>query len=209
LQSDAVDVPANAGGPQRHANRWVLSRPLHRATTPDEDMIAVLAALYGLIVPGALTVAMPWLLLRDDPPREPAPGWFQHLGWIPVTLGTAMICLCVRDLVRRGRGTPAPALPPAHLVTDGLYRWTRNPMYVGILAVLLGEALVFWSREILFAAAATWMCMELFLQIFEERTLKRRFGHEYDAYRRTVPRWIGWPWGWKPGRSARAGLEGG
>lgn len=158
-------------------------------------MIARLAVLYALVVPGALTIAMPWLLLHRHPMTMGGPPWLRWAGWILVALGVVMIVLCVRDLVRRGRGTPAPQVPPIHLVTSGLYRWTRNPMYVGILAVLLGESLAFWSRGLLIATVCTWMSMELFLQAFEERTLRRRFGAEYEAYLRAVPRWIGWPRG--------------
>jgi protein-S-isoprenylcysteine O-methyltransferase Ste14 len=99
----------------------------------------------------------------------------------------------VCDFVVVGGGTPAPVAPPTTLVAAGPYRWTRNPMYVGVTATLLGEALACWSLPLLIHALCTWTTMCLFVLLYEEPALARRFGESYRAYRRTVPRWLGLP----------------
>lgn len=159
------------------------------------SMKALAATLYGIVVPGTLTVVMPWLLFwTSSRTTDDALPWLRHSGWLLVVSGALLIGWCIHDLLVRGQGTPAPSAPPARLVTGGLYRWTRNPMYVGIVLMLLGEALVFWSPPIALATAATWLCMTVYLLTVEERGLRRRFGHAYEIYQREVPRWIGWPW---------------
>lgn len=157
-------------------------------------MIAVLATLYALVVPGSLTVLIPWLLVRDASPTLAAHGWYQHLGWVPLLLGVALIGGCTHRFVVDGRGTPAPVAPPTRLVVGGWFRWTRNPMYLGVLTMLFGEAVLAWSPVLLADAAGTWLGMEAFLQLYEEPSLRRRFGADYAAYCRAVPRWFGWPW---------------
>ncbi len=166
-------------------------------------MIGLGATLYTLLVPGALITVVPWLLVRDAAPALAARGGYQHLGWLPALVGVVMIVECTRLFVRRGRGTPAPSAPPTTLVASGLFAWTRNPMYVGVILVLLGEAMLLWSPSVLLCAGWTWMGMEAFLQWYEEPSLRARFGAAYDEYARTVPRWVGSPWWWsrRRGRS--------
>lgn len=156
-------------------------------------MIALGAALFTLLVPGTLTIGVPWLIVanRSDPLVD-AP-WFRHAGWLAVALGGLLVLRCVRDFVVIGRGTPAPVAPPTALVAAGPYRWTRNPMYVGVVGVLLGEALALWSLPLLIHALGTWTAMFLFVLLYEEPALARRFGDSYLAYRRAVPRWVGLP----------------
>jgi hypothetical protein len=90
-----------------------------------------------------------------------------------------------------GFGTPAPIAAPERLVVGGVYRYVRNPMYVAILAVIIGQALLLGQLGLLLYAAAIWLIAAAFVRWYEEPTLTRRFGAGYEAYRRAVPAW--WP----------------
>jgi protein-S-isoprenylcysteine O-methyltransferase Ste14 len=149
------------------------------------------AIAYTAIVPGLLTVVIPWLILRANPASMPSPPWLSWPGPILMACGALLIAWCVRDFVRSGGGTPSPVEPPVRLVESGPFRWSRNPLYLGILGMLLGEALWWWSSVLLTYAVGTWMSLELFLQVYEEPSLEHRFGDAYRAYRRRVRRWLG------------------
>ncbi len=151
------------------------------------------AALFTVLVPGTLTIGVPLAILANRSDTVADAPWLRHAGWLAVVLGGLLVLRCVRDFVVIGHGTPAPVAPPTALVAAGPYRWTRNPMYVGVTAVLLGEALACWSLPLLLHALGTWTTMCLFVLLYEEPALTRRFGESYLAYRRAVPRWIGWP----------------
>ncbi len=113
-------------------------------------------------------------------------------GWVVAAAGAAVMLACVWEFAWRGLGTPAPFDPPRRLVVSGLYRYVRNPMYVGLLLALAGEALLFpqIARGLLLEAAAFWAGATLFVLLFEEPVLRRTFGGEYDNYRARVRRWI-------------------
>src|SRR4051812_32435188 len=108
-----------------------------------------------------------------------------------VGVGTALLLWCVRDFYVAGRGTLAPWAPPKHLVVVGLYRVSRNPMYVAVLIVLIGWGLVFSSRALAIYAAVVALAVHLRVVTYEEPWLARTFGAEWLAYRRRVPRWLG------------------
>jgi protein-S-isoprenylcysteine O-methyltransferase Ste14 len=99
---------------------------------------------------------------------------------------------CAWDFTFAGRGTPAPIDPPKELVVQGLYRYVRNPMYVGILSILLGEALLFASWSLFGYAAVVFILFFLFVVLYEEPILMRKFGESYLQYCKNVPRWIPW-----------------
>jgi protein-S-isoprenylcysteine O-methyltransferase Ste14 len=90
-----------------------------------------------------------------------------------------------------GLGTPAPVAAPERLVVGGVYRFVRNPMYVAVLAAIVGQALLLGRLVLLLYAAGTWVAVAAFVRYYEEPTLTRRFGEDYEAYRRAVPAW--WP----------------
>lgn len=144
--------------------------------------------LFTLVAPGTVVAWFPLLLL----PRllwAPMPlGPLRYLGLLPVGLGAWIYFLTVRDFGRAG-GTPSPTHPTTEFVSRGLYRWVRNPMYWGILLLLAGEALLLESRAHLGYAAAMLM-FNLFIVLYEEPTLRKRFGASYVEYCRTVGRWI-------------------
>ncbi len=89
-----------------------------------------------------------------------------------------------------GLGTPAPVLPTEHLVVTGLYRFVRNPMYVGVLSVILGQGLLLGDTQVLRYGAVVWLAFGLFVIGYEEPTLRRTFGEEYERFCANVPRWI-------------------
>jgi protein-S-isoprenylcysteine O-methyltransferase Ste14 len=121
------------------------------------------------------------------------------LGGVIVLVGAF-----VRFVVE-GFGTPAPVAAPERLVVGGVYRFVRNPMYVAVLAAIVGQALLWGRLGLLLYAAAIWLITAAFVHWYEELTLSRRFGADYEAYRRAVPAW--WPRlrPWKPGEPDEPG----
>ncbi|MBL1077072.1 isoprenylcysteine carboxylmethyltransferase family protein [Nocardia sp. 2] len=151
----------------------------------------VVSALWFVLAPGMVAGVVPWWLT----------GW--HSGptgrwWLPVSsLGVAMIAAGVAVLlyafarfVREGRGTPLPAAPTERLVIGGVYRYVRNPMYVAVVAVILGQALVLARFGLVWYAAAVCAIVAGFVYLYEEPTLRDQFGDAYDEYRRAVPAWV-------------------
>jgi protein-S-isoprenylcysteine O-methyltransferase Ste14 len=114
------------------------------------------------------------------------------LGWIVVAIGAVIGLPCVWEFAWRGLGTPAPFDPPRRLVITGPYRFVRNPMYVGMGIALIGEALVFPNIMWLMLAmvVSLWAVVSVFIIQYEEPTLRRMFGADYEAYFREVHRWI-------------------
>ena len=149
--------------------------------------LRALAAFVAL--PGMVAFVVPFLLLGDrHASRSPAlPGIVVGVVGLLILLG------CVRSFYVEGKGTLAPWSPPKRLVRGGLYRFSRNPMYVGVLLVLAGWALAFGALTLAFYAAVVAAAFHLRVLLAEEPTLARLFGAEWDAFRRHVPRWIGRP----------------
>jgi protein-S-isoprenylcysteine O-methyltransferase Ste14 len=154
--------------------------------------IAARATLYATLFVGLVLVLVPtWLLDVSGTGRPPGIGPRQVTGLLVAAAGAAVALACVVTFASRGRGTPAPFDAPRRLVVRGPYRVVRNPMYVGAGLALLGAALFFGSGVLLAYFGALWIASHLFIVGYEEPTLKRRFGGEYDDYRRQVGRW--WP----------------
>jgi len=149
----------------------------------------VKTAIFTVLVPGAVGVYVPYRLLARAE-RTWDLGAFRYLGLVPIVLGAAIYLWCAWDFSVTGRGTPAPIDPPKELVAHGLYRWVRNPMYVGVLSVVLGEALLYGAPVLLEFAAVGFAFFHLFVVLYEEPTLEAKFGEAYARYRRTVPRWL-------------------
>jgi len=152
-------------------------------------MLWLRTILFTFLVPGTEFVVIPYLLLRRFGSQFDL-GHMRPLALIFLTPGVAIITWCFIDFIRRGRGTPAPYDPPRRLVVAGLYRYVRNPQYIGVVLVLLSEALFFGSLVLLGYAAFFGIGYHLFVRFYEEPTLKRLFGEDYARYCATVPRWI-------------------
>jgi protein-S-isoprenylcysteine O-methyltransferase Ste14 len=131
---------------------------------------------------------VPWLLTRWDAASQPTA--LRILGVVVLVAGGALVLETTARFALQGRGTPAPWAPPERFVERGSYRLVRSPMYLGVLLLVVGQALLL-GREILFAwAVAAWLIFTSFLAFYEEPQLRRRFGAAYDDYRRRVKRWL-------------------
>lgn len=136
-----------------------------------------------LILPGMIGFLFPWLLR----PRGVVP---HPIGALPLAIGTVLLLWCVRDFYVVGRGSLAPWSPPKNLVTVGLYRFTRNPMYVAVLTILCGWALYFHSQTLWIYAGFIAIAFHVRVIFGEEPWLARTHGVEWTAYRAKVPRWL-------------------
>ncbi len=114
----------------------------------------------------------------------------QFAGLAIATLGGAIALWCVISHAIIGRGTPAPFDPPRRLITQGPYRFVRNPMYVGAASALAGAAVFYLSWPLLVYGCVLLVAAHLFVVFYEEPTLARTFGQEYEAYKRRVGRWL-------------------
>ena len=152
------------------------------------------------MAPGVVAGLIPWLLTRWQA-REPLPYWapVRVLGGILLVAGLIALVQAFVRFVVEGLGTPAPVAAPDRLVVGGVYRYVRNPMYVAVLVAIIGQALLLCRLGLLLYAGAAWLIVAAFVHWYEEPTLTRRFGAEYEAYRRAVPAW--WPRlrPWEPG----------
>lgn len=153
-------------------------------------MLVLRAIFFTLLLPGTVVVVIPWLLLRGQPSREFRLDVPAVVGAALAIAGAAVLLACIRDFAVSGRGTLAPVDPPRKLVRVGLYRHVRNPMYLGVLVALVGEALFFESQVLGFYAAVVALAFHLFVVLFEEPSLRSLFGPDYERYRASVPRWI-------------------
>lgn len=148
-------------------------------------MLLLRALLAFLLLPGIVAFALPaWLAELSAPARIE--------GLPPFALGLAVLLYCVWAFYTEGRGTLAPWSPPRHLVTHGLYRYSRNPMYLGVVLILIGWALAYPSWRLGVYAGAVALAFHLRVLLGEEPVLARDFGEEWRTYCRRTPRWLGW-----------------
>ena len=154
-------------------------------------MTALKTLLWSVFVPGTLATVVPYLLLSSRLELfHVGLSGFRFAGLIPIALGALVYLRCAWDFTFTGRGTPAPFDPPKEMVASGLYRYVRNPMYVALLLVLAGEAVLFESALLLVFAAGLFSVFHLWVIFYEEPTLRRKFGDSYERYCMKVPRWI-------------------
>src|SRR2546422_8749332 len=135
--------------------------------------------LFTLVVPGTVAVYVPLLIARG---RSPASGVACPLAVVVLALGASTYAWSVWDFATFGRGTPAPIDAPKRLVVRGLYRYARNPMYVGVLTVILGWALLFQALELVLYALVVAAGFQTFIVLYEEPHLRAIFGSEYQQY---------------------------
>ena len=152
--------------------------------------LALRSLLWTLLLPGMVAGYVPWRWygVGQVQARWNAPGFY--LGLLVLGLGAALLLACIWEFARRGRGTLSPVDPPTELVAQGLYRYVRNPMYLSVATILLGELLLAPSRAFLRYAATVFALFNLAVIFYEEPSLRRRFGDSYERYRYAVPRWI-------------------
>lgn len=143
-----------------------------------------------VVLPGIVAGAIPWGLQRMDPWRWP-PGWTWWLGVALIAIACTAGVWAMWCFARIGGGTPAPWDPPTRLVVRGPYRYSRNPMYVCVPIIILGEAFVYGSSLVLGYVAVVLIGFHLRIVLFEEPLLQAEFGDEFRAYASRVPRWVG------------------
>lgn len=154
-------------------------------------MLSFKATLATIIVPGGFCILVPYLILNASPSvLPPAPVLLQIFAALIMICGIVMVGWVSVVFVRKGKGTPIPLEPPTQLVIEGLYRYVRNPMYVGAVLILLGEVILFRSGWLLLYAACLWSALHIFLVKIEEPQLIRRYGTNFINYLETIPRWI-------------------
>ena len=155
-------------------------------------VLAVLGtAVFLLLAPGTVAVFIPWWLSRWRA-HPPFPGFtalrFVGLLWIAAALPALLESFARFAL--QGVGTPAPVFPTQRLVVSGFYCYVRNPMYLAVVSIVLGQALLLGSIRVLAYGLLAWLITHLFVVFYEEPTLRRSFGAEYTTYCEHVPRWI-------------------
>jgi len=138
-----------------------------------------------LALPGVVAFVVPLLVIKPAP--APFSNWW---GAVSLAIGIVVLLSCVREFYVAGRGTLAPWAPPRSLVVTGLYRWSRNPMYVAVLLILAGWAVGFQSWRLAIYGAVVLVVFHLRIVLHEEPWLRRTFGEEWDQYRMRVRRWL-------------------
>lgn len=151
-------------------------------------MVLVKTFIFTILFPGTVTILIPyWILSTSSPPQT---GVLRFFGLLPIALGISIYFWCAWDFAFAGKGTPAPIDPPKKLVARGLYRYVRNPIYVGIVSILMGEALLFMSWRLFLYAVLAFCFYFLLVLVYEEPALRAKFGESYRQYCDRVPRWL-------------------
>jgi protein-S-isoprenylcysteine O-methyltransferase Ste14 len=161
------------------------------------------SAIFAVSAPGTITGIVPWWISRW---KLQAPFWhfygFRVIGIVPFVASLPLLLHSFARFALQGLGTPAPPFPTRHLVVAGPYRYVRNPMYVAVIGLIAGQALLLGNRTLLFYGIVVWLAFHTFVKVYEEPTLRRTHAAEYEEFCRNVPRWIprlsAW-WGRRPG----------
>ena len=150
-------------------------------------IVSILFTVFG--GPGIVLVYVPlWITRFRVPATEP--WWQMTLAAALIMVGLLPLFESLSRFITVGRGTLMPTVPTEHLVVTGFYRHVRNPMYVGVLTALAGEAMLFQRWSMIAYLFIGWLGIHLFVCFYEEPTLTRRYGEEYLLYKRHVPRWL-------------------
>ncbi len=149
------------------------------------------SALFFLLAPCTVAGLVPWWISRWRF-ETPLAGWLllRVLGGLLVAAGILVVADSFARFALKGLGTPAPVFPTRYLVITGFYRYVRNPMYVAVVAIIMGQGLVFGNMRVLAYGAVVWLAFHLFVVAYEEPTLQAVYGTEYERFRAGVPRWI-------------------
>jgi len=147
------------------------------------------SAIFLVIAPGSLAVYVPWYLTQWH--LEPALFPIARvLGGILIAAGLPILLDSFARFALQGLGTPAPVMPPKRLVVTGFYRYVRNPMYVAVTALIIGQGLLLGSVAVLEYGGIVWAAFFMFVLGYEEPVLGEQFPEEYKRYRANVRRWI-------------------
>jgi len=162
-------------------------------------------AVFLVVAPGTVVGLLPWLITGWQA-GSTRPAALIALGALLIAVGCAVLLYAFGQFVVDGLGTPAPPAPTDVLVSRGLYRWVRNPMYLAVLTAVVGQAVLLARPVLLAYAAAVCVVCVAFVHWYEEPTLRRRYAASYDEYRDRVPGWLPrWP---RTGSASGAGRPG-
>ncbi len=145
--------------------------------------------VFLLVTPGTVAGLVPSLITGWRRPADPLP-WVDAVGWVLVLTGAAVLLRAFFAFAWHGRGTPAPTAPTERLVVEGAYRHVRNPMYVAVLAVVLGQVLLFGSWGLFAYLVVLGLTVNAFVHAYEEPTLREVYGPTYEEFCESVPRWL-------------------
>ena len=154
--------------------------------------IAILgSALFFVVAPCVLAGLIPWSITHWEfqPPFLDLQAT-RAVGMLLIAAGLPGLIDSFARFALQGLGTPAPIAPPQNLVVTGLYRYVRNPMYVAVVAVILGQAILFGDLRLMTYGALLWLAFHAFVLAYEEPVLAESFGAQYEDFRANVPRWI-------------------
>ena len=174
-------------------------------TTGRRTLAVLGSAAFFVVAPFTLAGIVPWSITgwRFQPPflgLELTRG----IGAIMILAGVPGVVDAFARFALQGLGTPAPIAPPRILVVTGLYRYVRNPIYVAVVAIILGQALLMADWRLIVYGVLLWLFFHLAVVGFEEPSLEQTFGEEYEAFRAAVPRWIPRMTPWRPGPLRRS-----
>ena len=144
--------------------------------------------VFTIIVPGTVSVFIPLFVFSNQEPNLIS--LTGAIGFVLLVSGSGIYLWCVWDFARTGRGTPAPVDPPKTLVVRGLYKYCRNPMYLGVLSIVFGWVFLFRSGSLAVYGAGAAFCFHLVVVFFEEVHLREVFGQSYEEYCARVNRWV-------------------
>ena len=149
------------------------------------------SALFFLVAPCVLAGLIPWSMTRwEFGPALLGLEAARAIGVLLVLVGLPGLVDSFARFALQGLGTPAPIAPTKHLVVTGLFRHVRNPIYVAVVAIILGQAILFGDWRLIVYGALLWLFFHVWVVAYEEPTLEQTFGREYEAFRAAVPRWI-------------------
>src|SRR5215831_18344787 len=148
--------------------------------------------LFTILQPGMVAGLIPYWILGDKVQNafRQTLQFYHYAGALTFLIGFLIMLTCIINFAVRGRGTLSPADPTKKLVVTGLYKFSRNPMYVGVILILIGEAIFFQSVELWLYLLLIFIAFNAFIIMFEEHRLKKDFGEEYSRYCKKVRRWI-------------------
>ncbi|MFI1919585.1 methyltransferase family protein [Nocardia sp. NPDC020380] len=155
--------------------------------------------LFTIVVPGTVAALLPWFLTHWRSGRDlPQDIGFRIAGIVLIVAGLPVLLHAIYRFAIEGSGTPAPIAPTEHLVVGGPNRFVRNPMYIAVVTIIVGQAVLLGRAELLWYAAIVAVGQVLFVHLYEEPALHRRFGEDYERYQREVPAWIPRRTPWAP-----------
>jgi protein-S-isoprenylcysteine O-methyltransferase Ste14 len=148
---------------------------------------AIGSIIFLVVAPGVVAGLLPWVITRW---QGRAVAGLLAIGWVLIAAGAAVLLQAFGQFALQGLGTPAPVAPTDKLVVRGLYQYVRNPMYLAVSSVIIGQAAVLGSWPLVGYAIAVGAAFVGFVRWYEEPALRRQFGQAYETYLRTVPRWL-------------------